>query len=42
LLERFTCEMESGQTVKWEGDLLILISAFWDAALQSRQIGLVR
>jgi hypothetical protein len=37
-----TFDMEFGQTVKWDGDLLIQISAFWDAALQARQIGLVR
>jgi hypothetical protein len=28
------------QTVKWDGDLLVDISAFWDSALQARQIGL--
>ena len=33
-------DVEFGQTTKWEGDQLILISAFWDAALQARQIGL--
>jgi long-subunit fatty acid transport protein len=33
-------DVEFGQTVKWDGDLLIEISAFWDAALQARQIGL--
>ena len=33
-------DVEFGQTVKWEGDSLIEISAFWDAALQGRQIGL--
>jgi hypothetical protein len=33
-------DVEFGQTVKWEGDLLVEISAFWDAALQARQIGL--
>src|ERR1700674_3970475 len=37
-----TFDMEFCQTVKWDGDLLIQISAFWDAALQARQIGLVR
>ncbi len=29
-----------GQTVRWDGDLVIEISAFWDAALQARQLGL--
>jgi long-subunit fatty acid transport protein len=33
-------DVEFGQTVKWDGDLLVEISAFWDAALQARQIGL--
>jgi hypothetical protein len=33
-------DVEFGQTVKWDGDLLIEISAFWDAAMQARQIGL--
>jgi hypothetical protein len=28
------------QTSKWEGDRLIIISAFWDAAEQARQLGL--
>ena len=32
-------DVEFGQTTKWDGDRLI-ISAFWDAALQARQIGL--
>ena len=31
---------EFGQTSKWEGDQLIVISAFFDAALQARQLGL--
>ena len=31
---------EFGQTSKWEGDQLIVVSAFFDAALQRRQIGL--
>lgn len=34
-------DVEFVQTVKWDGDLLIEIAAFWDAALQARQIGLV-
>jgi len=33
-------DVEFGQTVKWDGDVLVEISAFWDAALQARQIGL--
>ena len=33
-------DVEFGQTTKWAGDQLIVISAFWDAALQRRQIGL--
>jgi SnoaL-like polyketide cyclase len=33
-------DVEFGQTVKWDGDQLVEISAFWDAALQARQIGL--
>src|ERR1700677_5053457 len=34
----FDCDF--GQTVRWDGDLVIVIAAFWDAALQQRQIGL--
>jgi hypothetical protein len=33
-------DVEFGQTTKWEGDRLIIISAFFDAAVQARQIGL--
>jgi hypothetical protein len=33
-------DLEFAQTSKWEGDELIIISAFWDAALQARQLGL--
>ena len=33
-------DLEFGQTSKWEGDQLIAISAFWDAAAQRQQIGL--
>jgi len=33
-------DVEFGQTVKWDGDRLVQIAAFWDAALQARQIGL--
>jgi hypothetical protein len=32
--------VEFGQTTKWAGDQLIVISAFWDAALQRQQLGL--
>ena len=34
----FDCDF--GETVKWDGDLGIEIAAFWDSALQQRQIGL--
>ena len=33
-------DIEFGQTSRWEGDQLIVISAFWDSALQARQLGL--
>ena len=33
-------DLEFGQTTKWEGDRLIVISAFFDAALQAKQLGL--
>ncbi len=33
-------DVEFGQTTKWDGDRLIVISAFLDAALQAKQIGL--
>ena len=33
-------DVEFGQTTKWLGDRLIVISAFWDAALVARQIGI--
>jgi hypothetical protein len=33
-------ELEFGQTTKWDGDRLIVISAFWDAARQAQQLGL--
>ena len=33
-------DVEFGQTSKWDGDRLIIISAFWDSALQARQLGL--
>src|SRR6266567_4489909 len=32
--------IQFGQTTKWDGDQLIVISAFLDAALQRQQIGL--
>ena len=33
-------DVELGQTSRWEGDQLIVISAFWDSAAQARQLGL--
>ncbi len=33
-------DLEFAQTSKWAGDQLIVISAFWDSALQRQQIGL--
>ena len=33
-------DLDFGQTSKWQGDRLIAISAFWDSALQAKQIGL--
>ena len=33
-------DIEFGQTTKWDGDQLIVISGFWDSALQARQIGI--
>jgi hypothetical protein len=30
----------SQRSRSWHGDRLIVISAFWDAALQQRQLGL--
>ena len=33
-------DVEFGQTTKWDGDQLIVISAFWDTALQAQQLGL--
>jgi len=35
-----TFDIEFGQTTKWDGDQLTVISAFWDAALQRQQLGL--
>ncbi|MGH3262099.1 MAG: ester cyclase [Trebonia sp.] len=34
--------LEFGQTTKWKGDRLIVISAFWDASLQAQQLGLAQ
>ena len=33
-------DLEFGQTVRWDGDQVIEIFAFWDSALQARQVGL--
>jgi len=33
-------DLEFGQTTKWDGDRLIVISAFWNVAVQARQLGL--
>ena len=33
-------DLEFGQTTKWDADQLIVISAFWDANLQAKQLGL--
>jgi len=35
-------DVEFGQTTKWDGDRLIIISAFFDAALQAKQLGLAK
>jgi SnoaL-like polyketide cyclase len=35
-------DLDFGQTSKWDGDHLIEISAFWDSALQAKQIGLAQ
>ena len=32
-------DLEFAQTSKWDGDQLIVISAFWDTALQAKQLG---
>jgi hypothetical protein len=39
--DRKKWDVEFGQTTKWHGDQLIVISAFWDAALLRNRIGLV-
>ena len=33
-------DVEFGQTTKWEDDRLIVISAFFDSALQAKQLGI--
>ena len=33
-------DLDFGQTSNWDGDQLTTISAFWDSALQAKQIGL--
>jgi SnoaL-like polyketide cyclase len=33
-------DLEFGQTVRWDGDQVIEIFAFWDTALQAQQAGL--
>ena len=33
-------DLEFAQTSKWAGDQLMVISAFWDSAVQRQQIGL--
>ena len=33
-------DLEFGQTVKWDGDQVTEIFAFWDSALQAQQVGL--
>jgi ketosteroid isomerase-like protein len=35
-------DVEFAQTSKWKGDLLVEISAFWDATEQARQLGLTQ
>ena len=35
-------DVELAQTSKWDADQLIVISAFWDAALQARQLGIAQ
>jgi hypothetical protein len=34
--------VEFSQTGKWDGDQLVVISAFWDAALQTKQLGITQ
>ena len=33
-------DLEFSQTVKWDGDQVTEILAFWDTTLQTQQIGL--
>lgn len=33
-------DLEFGQTARWNGDLLVELSVFFDSALQARQIGI--
>ena len=35
-------DVEFGQTSKWDGDQLTVISAFWDAAIQAQQLGIAQ
>jgi hypothetical protein len=35
-----TFDVQFCQSVKWEGERVIQIAAFWDTAKQARQIGL--
>jgi hypothetical protein len=35
-----TFDVEFGQTTKWDEERLVIISAFWDANRQARQLGL--
>jgi hypothetical protein len=35
-----TFDVEFVQTVKWSGDRIVEIAAFWDSARQARQLGL--
>src|SRR5437016_10826667 len=35
-------DVEFGQTTNWDGDRLIIISAFFDTALQAKQLGLAK
>jgi hypothetical protein len=35
-------DVEFGQTSKWDGEQLVVISAFWDAELQAKQLGIAQ
>jgi hypothetical protein len=37
---RKSFDVEFVQTVKWDADQVVVIAAFWDAALQAQQLGL--